>query len=76
MEYVLVVLAIFVAAPLAHGFAQRLSGGASEELEKRLEAAEQRIAETERRLTEADDRLASSEDKLAFYERLLQKPGA
>lgn len=70
---VLMVILIFVGAPLANALAERIAKGSSG---RRAETAalRGRLEQTEGRLLETEERLASVEERLGFYERLLADP--
>jgi hypothetical protein len=73
MTYVLVLMLIFIGAPLAKAFARNIERRGlpptqdENELKRALQLAEQR-------LSDGETRIAALEDRLDFYEKLLANP--
>ncbi len=70
----IVILVIFVGAPLANAIAERISKAPLLEDSDQFRSLKAQLEETELRLARSEDRLASVEDRLQFYEKLLDNP--
>lgn len=70
----IVILVIFVGAPLANAIAERISKAPMLEDSNQFRALRAQLEETESRLARSEERLASLEDRLEFYEKLLDNP--